>query len=153
MIIGENIKKARLDKKITQKDLAKIINKSERMVQKYEKGEVEPSFEILKLIADNLDKSIYDFFDNDIYLSADEEGNMKLKKHINLTSDLIFDLIKSIYTDLDRHYWLNNSDFDIIRDSTKKHIISLVDAFSIKNHDLFFSSTPSKSNNDVENSQ
>ncbi|MGL5479158.1 MAG: helix-turn-helix domain-containing protein [Clostridium sp.] len=48
MSIGNNIKSLRKMNKLTQKDLALKLNKSIRMVQKYENGEVTPSMDILK---------------------------------------------------------------------------------------------------------
>lgn len=41
MKISEVIKKYRKEKKITQKELAKLINKNVRTIQKYENGEIE----------------------------------------------------------------------------------------------------------------
>ena len=47
MDIGNNIKKLRKSKGLTQTQLAQKINKGLRMVQKYESGEVTPTLEIL----------------------------------------------------------------------------------------------------------
>lgn len=46
MNIGTIIKSIRQEKGITQKTLAISLNKSERMIQKYESGEVAPSVDI-----------------------------------------------------------------------------------------------------------
>ncbi|MDY4822384.1 MAG: helix-turn-helix transcriptional regulator [Candidatus Onthovivens sp.] len=54
MNIGENIKKYRKEKKITQKLLAHLINKNIRTVQKYENGEIEPPLEVLINISEVL---------------------------------------------------------------------------------------------------
>lgn len=54
MSIDNNIKEYRKKLKLTQKDLAKKIGKSERMLQKYENGEVTPSINVLYNIAENL---------------------------------------------------------------------------------------------------
>jgi transcriptional regulator with XRE-family HTH domain len=53
--IGRAIKKRRRELKITQKDFAKRLNKSERTIQKYESGEIIIKTGIIKLIADELD--------------------------------------------------------------------------------------------------
>jgi transcriptional regulator with XRE-family HTH domain len=58
--IGENIKKYRKEKKLTQPQLASLINKSESSVRKYENGEVTPSMVILNEIADALDVQLKD---------------------------------------------------------------------------------------------
>lgn len=56
--IGSRIKSARKEKGITQKALAKELGKSERMIQKYENNEVEPSFSIVEEISKILDTNI-----------------------------------------------------------------------------------------------
>jgi transcriptional regulator with XRE-family HTH domain len=53
--IGNAIKKRRRELKITQKEFAERLNKSERTVQKYESGEIIIKTGIIKLIADELD--------------------------------------------------------------------------------------------------
>lgn len=57
---GDNIRKYRKLKKLTQKELANIIEKSVRMVQKYESNEVTPSLEVLDDIAKALDVERWD---------------------------------------------------------------------------------------------
>ena len=47
-IIGETIKKYRKRSKITQKQLAIMIDKSESTIQKYESGEVEAPLSVLE---------------------------------------------------------------------------------------------------------
>ncbi|HBI6990128.1 TPA: helix-turn-helix transcriptional regulator [Clostridium perfringens] len=49
--IGENIKKRRKEKNMTQKELAKKLGKSTRMIQKYENSEVLPSLGVLNEIS------------------------------------------------------------------------------------------------------
>ena len=65
MELGDNIKKYRNIKKITQTDLANMINKSLRMVQKYEANEVTPSLDIIKQIADALDVRLHDLLEKE----------------------------------------------------------------------------------------
>ena len=60
MGLGENIKKYRKAKKITQSELAELIEKSLRMVQKYEANDVTPSLEIIGDIAKALDVERWD---------------------------------------------------------------------------------------------
>lgn len=54
MKIGDVIKRERKNNKLTQKQLAHMINKSERMVQKYENGEVIPSLDVLEQLSSGL---------------------------------------------------------------------------------------------------
>lgn len=53
--IGDRIKEKRRSKKITQKQLSKILNKSESSIQKYESGEVEIPHSVIEEIAKVLD--------------------------------------------------------------------------------------------------
>lgn len=51
-IFGSNLKKFRLNRSMTQGDLAEALNISRSSVSMYENGEREPDFETLELIAD-----------------------------------------------------------------------------------------------------
>lgn len=55
MDVGNNIKKYRKSKNLTQVQLAQKINKSESTVRKYEANDVTPNFDILNKIAIALD--------------------------------------------------------------------------------------------------
>lgn len=68
MSIGENIKQYRKGK-MTQKELAKKLKKSERMIQKYENDEVTPSFDMLNEIANILNVSIDNLLEKNNSLS------------------------------------------------------------------------------------
>lgn len=57
LTIGDKIKAIRKERGLTQKEFAKKINKSERMIQKYENSEVEPRIEVLRDISLALDIS------------------------------------------------------------------------------------------------
>lgn len=58
MKIGENIKKFRYAKKMTQKELAEILNVTTRTIQNYESGNREPSISTIKSLAEALDVEI-----------------------------------------------------------------------------------------------
>lgn len=79
MDIGNNIKSIRKKNKLTQKDLADKLNKSVRMVQKYENGEVTPNIEVLKEISKILNVSLDSLLDtnkdNDIVTLALHDAN------------------------------------------------------------------------------
>ena len=53
--IGNAIKKRRRQLKITQKEFAERLGKSERTIQKYESGEIIMKIDLIKLVADELD--------------------------------------------------------------------------------------------------
>ncbi|ELC8426421.1 TPA: RstR family transcriptional repressor [Clostridium perfringens] len=79
MDIGNNIKSIRKKNKLTQKDLADKLNKSVRMVQKYENGEVTPNIDVLKKISKILNVSLDSLLDtnkdNDIVTLALHNAN------------------------------------------------------------------------------
>lgn len=52
--IGNAIKKRRRKLKITQKEFAERLGKSERTIQKYESGEITMKIDLIKLVADEL---------------------------------------------------------------------------------------------------
>ena len=62
--IGYNIKFYREKSKLTQTELADKINKNIRTLQKYEKGDIAPTFNIIKKIAEILGVSPYDIVRN-----------------------------------------------------------------------------------------
>lgn len=51
MSFGENVKRLRKKNKLTQTELANMINKTIRTVQKYESGEITPTVDIIELVA------------------------------------------------------------------------------------------------------
>lgn len=65
MTIGENIKKYRKMKKITQKQLSDLINKGIRTLQKYENGDITPPIKVLNDIAWALQVPIKNIIGND----------------------------------------------------------------------------------------
>lgn len=56
--IGENIKKCRIERGMTQKKLSELLNVSQNAVHNWETGKREPNMAILHQIAKILDKSI-----------------------------------------------------------------------------------------------
>ena len=100
MNIGDNIKKFRTEKGMTQKELADKIDRSLRMVQKYESGEVEPSIEVLNEIATILDVEFLNFLSSEkFYVCLDENFNPKLEKKIRLDSKLINTIVLTKFQD------------------------------------------------------
>lgn len=108
LTIGNKIKVIRKERGLTQKEFAKRINKSERMIQKYENSEVEPRIEVLREIAlaldisfselinprnipININKSI-DKFKNeyvDFIIDFEQLNDEGKNKVINYTKDLL----------------------------------------------------------------
>lgn len=63
--VGANIKKARKNSKMTQRQLGEKIGKTESSVQKYESGETECPLSVLELIADSLNVDLLELLDSE----------------------------------------------------------------------------------------
>ena len=55
---GEKLKECRAAKKVSQNQLAKLINAHHSIIGKYERDEVKPSIDVVKKIADVLDTTV-----------------------------------------------------------------------------------------------
>src|SRR5690554_3113815 len=82
MKFNEKLKSLRINKKMTQEDLAKKLNISRQSISKWEQGINEPSIETLKQICLILDVSINDLIDDDrkIITSYEEKGIKKERR-------------------------------------------------------------------------
>ena len=74
--IGENIKRCRMNKKITQKDFADLLKKSLSIVQKYENNNVSPTIEVLTEISEVLEVPLMD-----LILTQEERHKYEMLNH------------------------------------------------------------------------
>jgi len=58
MVLGDMIQELRKDKKLDQKDLAKLLNVTIGTISNYENGEHNPSYESIIILADFFDVSV-----------------------------------------------------------------------------------------------
>ena len=65
MTIGDNIKKYRKEKKLTQKELGEMINRSTISIRKYESGSIKPSIDVLHSLTKALNVTVYDLVTED----------------------------------------------------------------------------------------
>lgn len=65
MTIGETIKKIRIERGLTQKQLGELCGIDPGNLRKYESGKIKPKIETIKKIADALETTILDICDND----------------------------------------------------------------------------------------
>ena len=103
MNIGQKIPELRKQKELSQTDFAKTVGVSREMIGRYERGDVMPSIEVAKKIADALEVSLD-------YLAGDAKKSVVDKQTIKLIHD-IEDLEPSIK---DKLLFLANA---IIRDA------------------------------------
>lgn len=71
MSLSQNIKKLRLQKEMTQEQLASILGVSAQAVSKWETGQTYPDALLLVPIANALDASLDVLFDNEVYSMKD----------------------------------------------------------------------------------
>lgn len=91
--IGERIKKLRKEKKLTQKELAPKIGKSVRMLQKYEDGEVIPTFHQANIIANALDSDV-----NYILMGSAQTENFRPLVEENINGSNSLNIILTLYS-------------------------------------------------------
>jgi transcriptional regulator with XRE-family HTH domain len=73
MNVGDRLRKARERKGISQLEVSNRININNKTLSRYEKGNSEPDFNTLKLLAELYDVTIAYFFDE----KKDEEYDLK----------------------------------------------------------------------------
>ncbi|WP_394525726.1 helix-turn-helix domain-containing protein [Lacrimispora sp. JR3] len=93
--IGEAIKKYRKHVNITQKQLAKMIEKSESTIQKYESGEIEAPLSVLEQISDCLGLEVIEL------LEADSDQNVI--DYWGKTDSALFEYCKALGYEFKRH--------------------------------------------------
>lgn len=86
MKTGERIKKIRTKKKITQKQLAEMIGKNIRTIQKYESGDIEVPLESLFKISDALDINVV-YLDESRFEDMNVYANELVEPHVNLINN------------------------------------------------------------------
>jgi transcriptional regulator with XRE-family HTH domain len=81
MNIGHKIAELRKQKSLSQIDFAKEVEVSREMIGRYERGEVMPSIEVAKKIADALEVSL-DYLAGDAQKAAVDKQTLKLMRDI-----------------------------------------------------------------------
>ena len=81
--IGENIKRLRLDRKLTQETLAEFLGVTFQSVSRWERGESYPDITLLPAIASFFDVSFDELMGRD-----DIEKQKRIKKYIDEYNDL-----------------------------------------------------------------
>ena len=93
--IGNAIKKRRRQLKITQKEFAQRLDKSERTIQKYESGEITMKIDLIKQVADELDIPWQELLES----KADKIGIMAVEDNTPAYRfHTLSDVIKALFT-------------------------------------------------------
>jgi transcriptional regulator with XRE-family HTH domain len=100
MSIGNKIKEYRENKKMTQKDIAEILEVEPGTVSKYESGTLEPNIESLKRLAETFEITVdelineenekFDVSKINVLEVLKEQKNMKLKGNLYHNTQVIF---------------------------------------------------------------
>lgn len=100
MEIGKRIKELRKSKGITQKELAKKLNKSERLIQKYESGDTNPPLPMIHEIANILDIEVSTLLKELVEIEDkkdfDKSREDKFYEVLKQSESSLLDIIKSI---------------------------------------------------------
>lgn len=127
-IIGEKIKSIRKEKKITQTELANLINKTPSSIQKYEYGLTSIPFEVLEKISKVLGKPLNFFL-------PEEYENLPKKE---LKEIFIVDSMQKryeIFKFLERNYSLKENEKRILSKMITRIIDSLVNSYLNEEND------------------
>lgn len=97
--LGNNIKKARKDKNLTQKELANRLGLSVVTIQNYENGRREPGLAVIYDIALKLDMTIAELlgYDNDLKNAELDFKNIKIDPEVvkSISSENLLEFFKS----------------------------------------------------------
>lgn len=81
--IGQNIKKIRLNKNMTQKQLGDLCGMADSAIRRYENGGANPKIETLGKIAQALNVSIGDLDPSYSYMTHDKDETLKIISQLN----------------------------------------------------------------------
>lgn len=82
--IGKKIKEFRKSKKFTQRDLGRLINKSDNTISNYETGTIAPSQDALFSIANALDVRVDDLFPPRNDRTSSLQSAIQISEDINM---------------------------------------------------------------------
>lgn len=135
MGLGNNIRKYRKQKKMTQSELANVIDKSLRTIQKYEKDEVVPTYTVLKEISNALNITLQDLtsLENEsVLFGTNDEAIIKSSNVINI--ELIRDIVTSLMLSGDiSKSLLFDEDMELLSKKMKSYILSEIRLLTQKN--------------------
>jgi len=104
MSLSSNIKRLRLEKNLTQEQLAAKLNVSAQAVSKWETSETYPDGALLLPLANELDVSLDELFDNDSVSMSDISRriislihNTKSKERFNLAREICWQIERGLF--------------------------------------------------------
>lgn len=146
MTIGENIRRIRKEKGLTQKELGNLCNLADSAIRRYELGGANPKLETVEKIAQALDVPIREIMEN-LTLQEHKKTNeyRKLELFCN-ARDSILSILANLYGNAERKemyggsvdpyyvigegtekFFLQEKDIDILLTATNSNISSIVE--------------------------
>ena len=123
LTVGENIRKYRKEKGLTQKKLAELTQLNEVTIRSYEAGKYKPKFEQLRKIAIALDIGL------DVFMTADELSLFNDMTSLYLESDSDLKLLDSLEETSTQEHFLIAS-FRELNEVGQKKIIDYTEDIS-----------------------
>lgn len=91
--IAQRLRDVRLDARLTQKDMAKIVGLTPGSIGAMENGLYTPNFEVLRALKQKLNVS-YDYIIDGVKSSGNEPDKETLKKEVERLTKIIDKLVK-----------------------------------------------------------
>ena len=91
--IAQRLKEIRLDARLTQKDMAKIVGLTPGSIGAMENGLYTPNFDVLRALKQKLNVS-YDYIIDGVKSSVNEPDKDTLKKEVERLTKIIDKLVK-----------------------------------------------------------
>lgn len=91
--IAQRLKEIRLDARLTQKDMAKIVGLTPGSIGAMENGLYTPNFDVLRALKQKLNVS-YDYIIDGVKTSPNEPDRESLKKEVERLTKIIDKLVK-----------------------------------------------------------
>ena len=128
MTVGENIRRIRKEKGLTQKQLGELCGMNEANVRKYELGKANPKIETVNKIASALGEPLNCFLD--ISVKEVKEATTKAISFKEYLGILGYEIHESPYNDKwvihikdsDAHIYISNEEIDTLERTTKENI-------------------------------
>ncbi len=128
MTVGENIRRIRKEKGLTQKQLGELCGMNEANVRKYELGKANPKIETVNKIASALGEPLNCFLD--ISVKEVKEATTKAISFKEYLGILGYEIHESPYNDKwvihikdsDAHIYISNEEMDTLERTTKENI-------------------------------
>lgn len=110
MSFGENVKHHRKKNKLTQTELANMINKTIRTVQKYESGEITPTVDIVELVAEALNVTASELLGTKDMITGIVKDILREHSYTEKDSKALLPIFTNLFPDIEIPKYLSAND-------------------------------------------